>query len=78
LLGRTFLLLTHVGRKAGHPHDTVAVSVAFRREHPRWLHLLSAVLGWGDLTSDATLRDFVRSHPFVALRPAHQASIEER
>jgi deazaflavin-dependent oxidoreductase (nitroreductase family) len=134
LLGRTFLLLTHVGRKTGQPHDTVAmvlahdhdtgevvicsgwgpdadwvlnlraaparevrvgrdryapthrfltddeavaVGVAFRQEHPWRLRLLSAILGWGDLTRDAALRDFVRSHPFVALRRAprqHTAS----
>jgi deazaflavin-dependent oxidoreductase (nitroreductase family) len=136
-LGRTFLLLTHVGRKTGQPHDTVAmvladdhdtgevvicsgwgpgadwvlnvragparevrvgrdryapthrfltedeavaVGVRFRQEHPWRLRLLSSVLGWGDLTGDAALRDFVRSHPFVALRPAHRVThhIEER
>lgn len=135
LFGRTFLAFTHVGRKTGEPHDTVAmvladdhgsgevvicsawgpdadwvhnlraapalevrvgrdryppahrfltedeavaVGVAFRHEHPRRLRLLSTTLGWGDLTRDAALRDFVRSHPFVALGPAHQPNIEER
>jgi deazaflavin-dependent oxidoreductase (nitroreductase family) len=125
LLGRTFLALTHVGRKTGEPHDTVAmildddrdagevvicsgwgpeadwvrnlraepaleirvgrdryapshrfltddeavaVGVAFRRAHPRRLRLVSAILGWGDLTDDAALYAFVRSHPFVAFR----------
>ena len=58
--------------------EAVVVGVAFRHEHPRRLRLLSALLGWGDLTRDAALRDFVRSHPFVALWPADKANIEER
>lgn len=127
MLGRTFLMLVHVGRKTGQPHDTVAmvlthdpdagevvifsawgrdadwlhnlhaapakevrlardrfvpehrflskdeaisVAIAFRRRHPRRLRLLSAVLGWGDLRGDEAIREFVRGHPFVALRPA--------
>lgn len=127
LLGRTFLMLVHVGRKTGQPHDmvamiladdrdsgevvifsgwgpnvdwlsnlragparevriardrfvpehrflsedeAVAVLVAFRRRHPGRVRLARAILGWGDLGSDAALRDFVRSHPFVALHPS--------
>ncbi len=127
MLGRTFLMLVHVGRKSGQLHNTVAmvlaedadngeivicsawgpdadwvrnlragpgrevriahyrfapehrflsedeaiaVAVSFRRRHPRRLQLLSAVLGWGGLRSDAAVREFVRGHPFVALRPA--------
>jgi hypothetical protein len=31
---------------------------------------MSAVLGWGDLTSDDAVRRFVQQHPFVVLRPA--------
>lgn len=45
------------------------VAVAFRREHPHRLHLLQSVLGWGDLDSDAALREFVTGHPMVAFRP---------
>ena len=30
---------------------------------------MSWVLGWGDLRSDAVLRDFVHTHPFVSFRP---------
>ena len=45
------------------------VAVQFRREHPRRLRLLSAILGWGDLRDDATAREFVKTHPFVAFRP---------
>jgi deazaflavin-dependent oxidoreductase (nitroreductase family) len=131
LLGHTFLLVTHTGRKTGKRHDTVAmaltydpethgavvcsgwgqnadwirnirahpalqiqigresyipeqrflsedesfaVAVEFRREHPRRLRLIARILGWGDLSSDSAVRDFVRSHPFVSFRPAHSAS----
>jgi deazaflavin-dependent oxidoreductase (nitroreductase family) len=42
----------------------------FRREHPHRLRFFSTVLGWGDLRDDARLREFVRTHPFVAFRPA--------
>jgi hypothetical protein len=31
---------------------------------------MSWILGWGDLGSDAAIREFVRERPFVALRPA--------
>jgi deazaflavin-dependent oxidoreductase (nitroreductase family) len=46
------------------------VAVWFRREHPRRLRLLSTILGWGDLRDDAAVRGFIRTHPFVAFRPA--------
>jgi hypothetical protein len=46
------------------------VAVQFRREHPRRLRLISTILGWGDLRGDAAVRGFVRTHPFVAFRPA--------
>ena len=126
MLGRTFLMLVHIGRKTGEPHDMVAmvldydpdtgevvicsgwgpdadwlrnlhagparevriarerfvpghrfldedeafaIGVAFRRRHPGRVWLASAILGWGDLRSDAVLREFVQGHPFVALRP---------
>jgi deazaflavin-dependent oxidoreductase (nitroreductase family) len=126
MLGRTFLLLVHIGRKTGKPHDIVAmvlgddaetgelvicsawgpdadwihnlrsrparevrigrecfvpqhrfltedealtVGIAFRQRHPRRLWLLSTILGWGDLRRDNAVREFVRGHPFVALRP---------
>ncbi len=42
----------------------------FRSHHPARVRLFTAVLGWGDLRSDDTVRDFVRSHPFVAFRPS--------
>jgi deazaflavin-dependent oxidoreductase (nitroreductase family) len=132
LLGRTFLMLVHVGRKTGRPHEmvamiladdrdrgevvifsgwgpdvdwlsnlragparevhiardcfvpehrflgedeAVAVVAAFKRRHPGRVRLATAILGWGDLRSDVALRDFVRGHPFVALRPAATAAI---
>ena len=42
---------------------------AFRRDHPRRVKLISAILGWGSLDTDTSLRNFVGTHPFVALRP---------
>lgn len=137
LLGRTFLMLVHVGRRTGQPHhmvamiladnhetgevvifsgwgpdvdwlsnlragparevriardrflpehrflsedEAVAVIAAFRRRHPGRVRLAAAIVGWGDLRSDAALRDFVRGHPFVALHPAAKAptSIPDR
>jgi hypothetical protein len=38
--------------------------------HPRRVWLISTVLGWGDLRDDAAVRGFIRTHPFVAFRPA--------
>jgi deazaflavin-dependent oxidoreductase (nitroreductase family) len=128
LLGHTFLLITHEGRKTGKRRETVAmaltydsqaheaivcsawgpntdwirnirvrpalqiqigresftpeqrflsedesvaVAIAFRRCHPWRLRILAAILGWGDLSSEAAVRDFVRSRPFVSFRRAH-------
>jgi len=127
LLGYTFLLLTHAGRRTGKPHDTVAMvlrhdrgtgevvimsawgprtdwilnlrvhdalrvqsgredfvpeqrflsddeAVAVGREflqrHPWRASLATTILGWGDLSSEQAIRDFVRTRPFVAFRPA--------
>lgn len=49
--------------------EAFAVALEFLRRHPWRVRLASRVFGW-DLGSDAAVRDFVRSHPFVALRPA--------
>jgi deazaflavin-dependent oxidoreductase (nitroreductase family) len=130
LLGRSFLLVTHTGRKTGkhretvamalsydretheavvcsawgentdwirniraHPavqieigrqtfspeqrflseDESVAVMVAFRHLHPGRVRLITWVLGWGDLSSDTAVKDFVRSRPFVSFRPADPA-----
>ena len=49
--------------------EGIAVAFEFRRRHPHRLRLVSRVLGWGDLRSDAAVRDFVHTHPFVSFRP---------
>jgi deazaflavin-dependent oxidoreductase (nitroreductase family) len=46
------------------------VVVQFRREHPYRVRFFCTVLGWGDLRDDAHVREFLRTHPFVAFRPA--------
>jgi deazaflavin-dependent oxidoreductase (nitroreductase family) len=125
LLGRTFLLLVHAGRRTGQPHamtamvlrydgetheavicsgwgpradwirnirarpalevqigresftplqrfldedESFAVTVEFCLRHPGRLRVLRRVLGW-DLRTEAAIREFVRTHPFVAFRP---------
>lgn len=130
LLGRTFMLLVHVGRRTGQPHlmtamvmrydpatrevvifsgwgpssdwvrnlrarpalrvevgresytpqhrflsddESVAVASDFVRKHPYRRILACRILGWPDLRGEAALRDFVRAHPFVALRPAGES-----
>jgi deazaflavin-dependent oxidoreductase (nitroreductase family) len=50
--------------------ESVAVAVGFRRRHPWRTRLLAAILGWGDLGSEASVRSFVRGRPFVSFRPA--------
>ena len=127
LLGRTFMLLVHAGRRTGQQHlmtamvmrydpatrevvifsawgphsdwvrnlrarpavrvevgdvsytpqhrflsedEGVEVAGAFLREHPHRALLASRILGWPDLLPEPARREFVRSHPFVALRPA--------
>lgn len=130
LLGRTFMLLVHAGRKTGQPHlmtamvmrydpatrevvifsgwgpdsdwvrnirarpalrvevgresytpqhrflsedESVAVARDFVHGHPYRVRLASRILDWPDLRSEAALRAFVRTHPFVALRPLDAA-----
>jgi deazaflavin-dependent oxidoreductase (nitroreductase family) len=53
--------------------EAVTVGIAFRQRHPHRLRLISALLGWGDLREDDAMREFVRGHPFVALRPTTKA-----
>jgi deazaflavin-dependent oxidoreductase (nitroreductase family) len=52
--------------------ESVAAANEFRRRHPWRLRLLAGILGWGDLSSDAAVRSFVHSRPFVSFRPAHR------
>jgi len=50
--------------------ESVAVLAGFQRQHPHRSRLLASILGWGDLRSDAAVREFVSTRPFVSLRPA--------
>jgi hypothetical protein len=50
--------------------EGLAVVTEFRHRHPGRIRLMSWILGWGDLRSDAAVRSFVRTRPFVSLRPA--------
>jgi deazaflavin-dependent oxidoreductase (nitroreductase family) len=58
--------------------ESFEVAAHFRREHPWRLRLVSTILGWGDLRHDDTAREFIRTHPFVGLRPALGAEAPER
>jgi deazaflavin-dependent oxidoreductase (nitroreductase family) len=49
--------------------EAVAVATEFRNHHPWRLRLFAAILGWGDLSSESTVRELVRGRPFVAFRP---------
>ena len=53
-------------------HEAFAVGADFQRRHPWRMRLLSRVLGWGDLRSDAAIGEFVGTHPFVSFRPARR------
>jgi deazaflavin-dependent oxidoreductase (nitroreductase family) len=53
--------------------ESVAVAVEFTKRHPRRLRLISSILGWGDLGSEAAMREFVRGRPFVAFHPKEAA-----
>jgi deazaflavin-dependent oxidoreductase (nitroreductase family) len=131
LMGHTFLVFVHVGRKTGTPHATAAmvlsrdrrtgevvicsawgphtdwirnlrahpavqvqigratfvpqqrfltadeafaVAATFRRDHPWRMQVLRRVLGWADLRSDAAVREFISTRPFVGFRPAPAAA----
>jgi deazaflavin-dependent oxidoreductase (nitroreductase family) len=130
MLGRTFMLLVHAGRKTGQPHlmtamvmrfdpatreviifsgwgplsdwvrnisarpalrvevgrerfapqhrflsenESVAVARDFVRRHPYRVRLATRILDWPDLHADSVLHEFVRTHPFVSLRPVDTA-----
>ena len=70
-------LQIQIGREAFVPEhrflsedEAVAVASAFREHHPWRLRLFAAILGWGDLSSEAAVHEFVRSRPFIAFTPA--------
>ena len=48
--------------------ESVAVAVEFRTHHPWRLRLFSAILGWGDLSTETAVRELVRGRPFVSFR----------
>jgi deazaflavin-dependent oxidoreductase (nitroreductase family) len=101
LLGRTFMLLVHAGRRTGQPHLMTAMVMRYdpvSREvvifsgwgpHSDWVRNLRARPAYrvevgkesytpqhrflSDDESVAVAGDFVRSHPFVALRPVDAA-----
>ena len=50
------------------------VLIAFRREHPHRLRLMSTLMGWDDLRDDAAVQEFVHTRPFVAFRPPEKAA----
>ena len=71
-------LAIQIGRESYTPEqrflsedESVTVAVEFRRRHPWRSRILATILGWGDLGSEAAIRKFVRSRPFVSFRPAH-------
>ena len=49
--------------------EALKVLLGFRGAHPYRVRLISRILGWGDLDDDETVREFIRTHPFVAFRP---------
>ncbi len=51
--------------------ESVAVVVEFRCRHPWRLRLVTTIFGWDDLRSDVAVRNFVRTRPFVSLRPGN-------
>jgi deazaflavin-dependent oxidoreductase (nitroreductase family) len=70
-------LQIQIGREAYVPEhrflsedESVAVVREFQRRHPWRTRLFSGILGWGELSSETAVREFVRSRPFVSFRPA--------
>jgi deazaflavin-dependent oxidoreductase (nitroreductase family) len=62
LLGHTFLLLVHAGRKTGKPHSIVAMALTFDQE----THEAVICSGWGENT------DWLRN---IRVRPALEVQI---
>jgi deazaflavin-dependent oxidoreductase (nitroreductase family) len=55
--------------------ESVAVVREFQRRHPWRTRLFAAILGWGDLSSETAVREFVRTRPFVSFRPATSTAL---
>ena len=73
-------LQIQIGREAYVPEqrflsedESVAVVREFQRCHPWRTRFFAAILGWGDLSSETVVREFVRSRPFVSFRPTRSA-----
>ena len=66
LLGHTFLLLTHVGRRTGQPHETVAMVLRYRRES----HEAVICSAWG---SDTDWVRNIRERPAVRIDLGREA-----
>jgi deazaflavin-dependent oxidoreductase (nitroreductase family) len=49
--------------------EALAAAIEFRDRHPGRLRLFATVLGWGDLSTEAGVRELVRSRPFIAFAP---------
>ena len=69
-------LEVRLGREAFTPQqrflsedESFEVCLAFCLRHPMRLRVVRPVFGW-DLRSEDAIREFVRTHPFVAFRPA--------
>jgi hypothetical protein len=75
LLGHTFFLIIPEQRLLSE-EEAVAAGTRFRGRRPGRLRLFATILGWGDLSTEPALRDFVRSHPFVSFRPERAAQPE--
>jgi deazaflavin-dependent oxidoreductase (nitroreductase family) len=56
--------------------ESVGVAAEFVRRHPWRTRLFAAILGWGDLSSETEVREFVRTRPFVSFRPTRPAGAE--
>jgi deazaflavin-dependent oxidoreductase (nitroreductase family) len=57
--------------------ESVAVAAEFRHQHPWRMRLFAAILGWGDLSSEGAVREFVRTRPFVSFQPTRAAAAED-
>ena len=57
--------------------ESVAVVREFQRRHPWRMRLFAAILGWGDLSSETAVREFVGSRPFVSFRPRHTPAAQD-
>jgi deazaflavin-dependent oxidoreductase (nitroreductase family) len=54
--------------------EAIAAAIAFRDQHPWRLRLFATILGWGDLSSEVAVREFVEGRPFIAFAPAPASS----